>query len=271
MTKQVGKENPKCFVIMPISDAQGYEIGHFGRVYEHIIKPAIISAGYYPIRADDTTKTDYIVVGIIQQIVESEILVCDMSARNSNVMYELGIAHAFNKKVVLIKDNATEKVFDVQGLRHSEYDKSLRIDSVHKDISKITSSIMDTCNASDDSMNSIVRLAGIKTAEIPQGQTISADTQLIMSTIASLEKRVLAVDVSEKIRYFKIDDDKVYFQDGSDASINESVYDYHKNEIGTIADIHPESEKIFIKQDDGKIIPYSAYSVRSKGTGSLPF
>lgn len=93
------KSKPICFVIMPISDVHGYEPGHFGRVYEHILKPAIIAAGYLPVRADDTIKTDYIVVGIIQKIVESEMVICDFSARNPNVMYELGIRHAFNKPV----------------------------------------------------------------------------------------------------------------------------------------------------------------------------
>lgn len=55
--KAVEKEKPVCFVIMPISDVHGYESGHFGRVYEHILKPAIVAAGYIPIRADDTIKT----------------------------------------------------------------------------------------------------------------------------------------------------------------------------------------------------------------------
>ena len=43
-----------CFVIMPISDVPGYDQGHFARVYEYLIKPAIIQAGYEPIRSDDT-------------------------------------------------------------------------------------------------------------------------------------------------------------------------------------------------------------------------
>jgi hypothetical protein len=46
MTKQKEKkDDPICFVIMPISDIPGYEAGHFGRVYEHILKPAIVKAG----------------------------------------------------------------------------------------------------------------------------------------------------------------------------------------------------------------------------------
>lgn len=111
--------------MMPIADVQSYDSGHFGRVYEHLRKPAIMSAGYQPIRADDTIKTDYMVVSIIQMIVDCEIVICDLSARNPNVMYELGIIHAFNKSVVLIKDIRTEKIFDIQGLRYSEYDESL--------------------------------------------------------------------------------------------------------------------------------------------------
>ena len=42
----------KCFVIMPISDAEGYDKGHFTRVYEHLIKPAVIEAGFEPVERD---------------------------------------------------------------------------------------------------------------------------------------------------------------------------------------------------------------------------
>lgn len=103
MLDTTGEDQKKqvCFVLMPISGVLGYEVGHFGRVYEHLLKPAIIAAGYTPVRADDAVKTDYIVVGIIQKIVESDMVVCDISARNPNVMYELGIRHAFNKPIVL--------------------------------------------------------------------------------------------------------------------------------------------------------------------------
>lgn len=183
-------EEKICFVIMPIADMAGYEPGHYGRVYEHLLKPAIIGAGYIPVRADDTSKTDYIVVGIIQKIVESDMVVCDLSGRNANVMYELGIRHAFNKPVVLIKDICTEKVFDVQGLRYTLYNESLRIDSVQKDIAKIQQSIVETAGADSADMNSIVRLAGIHPAEAPGKTEISAETQVLLSAIQSIESRM---------------------------------------------------------------------------------
>ena len=266
------KAKPTCFVIMPISDIQGYESGHFGRVYEHLLKPAIISAGYIPVRADDTVKTDYIVVGIIQKIVESDIVICDLSAKNPNVMYELGIRHAFNKAVALVKDKRTDKVFDIQGLRYTEYDETLRIDSVQKDTMKICESIKETANTDQKGINSVVQLAGIKAAEVPAGQLVSGETQLILSAIAALEKRV---DTNEKRadqnRYFIIKDDKVLFSDNSQAELENEVYDESANSVGVIVDIHPGDDKIFIKRVDGKVIPFSAFSVKSQGLTSIPF
>lgn len=266
------KAKPICFVIMPISDVHGYEPGHFARVYEHLLKPAIITAGYNPVRADDAVKTDYIVVGIIQKIVESEMVICDFSARNPNVMYELGIRHAFNKPVTLIKDRKTEKVFDIQGLRYTEYDDSLRIDSVNKDISRISAAISETATASEKDMNSVVQLAGIRAAEVPAGQTVSADTQLLLSAIGALERRIETVEGGDRdnIRFFRVEDTTVMFSDTSVAYIGDDVY-IQGNVVGTLASINPTDQKIFIRQESGKIMPYSAISIKSKDLSSIPF
>lgn len=45
-------ENKICFVIMPISDIPDYDKGHFNRVYDHIIKPAVKKAGLIPLSLD---------------------------------------------------------------------------------------------------------------------------------------------------------------------------------------------------------------------------
>ncbi|EPR71058.1 hypothetical protein ADICYQ_0649 [Cyclobacterium qasimii M12-11B] len=97
LKKNMGKEKV-CFIIMPISDQEGYEKGHFSRVYKHLIVPACERAGFKPIRADDEVKTNYIVIDIIRKILDSDIVLADLSAKNPNVMYELGIRQAFNKK-----------------------------------------------------------------------------------------------------------------------------------------------------------------------------
>lgn len=272
MSESQQESKPVCFVIMPIADVASYEPGHFGRVYEHVIKPAVTAAGFTPVRADDAVKTDYIVVGIIQKIVESEMVVCDFSARNPNVMYELGIRHAFNKPVVLIKDRRTEKIFDIQGLRYAEYDETLRIDAVNKDVVKITAAIVETSKSSENDLNSIVRLAGIKTAEVPAGQTISPDTKLLLSAIESLDHRVQTVEkrnISDEIN-FVVNGEKVHFSEGTECPIGTDLY-LGGREFGKLMRLNPVKQSITVQVKGGKLTEITANSSMAKGLSDLPF
>lgn len=271
--KAIDKDRPICFVVMPISDVDGYDTGHFGRVYDHLLKPAIVDAGFRPVRSDDTAKTDYIVVGVVQRVVNSEMVLCDYSARNPNVMYELGIRHAFNRPVALIRDTRTDKVFDIQGLRYTEYDSSLRIDTVQKDTARISAAIRETANAQTDGFNSVVQLAGLKTAKVPAEQEVSPDTQLVLAAIASLERRVQSSEErsASKERFFRITGSGVQLSDNDHVSVGEQIYDGPGNLIGTLVETHPFDEEILVKRQNGAIIALSAFSVRSKNLTTLPF
>ncbi len=51
------EENQKrCFVMMPFSDIEGYPKGHFKKIYEQIILPAVVETGYTPYRVDEDKK-----------------------------------------------------------------------------------------------------------------------------------------------------------------------------------------------------------------------
>ncbi len=182
-------EEKICFVVMPISDQEGYEKGHFKRVYEHLIKPAVIKAGLKPVRADDEYKTNNIVLDIIRKIIESEHVICDLSAKNANVFYELGMRQAFDKSITLIKDNKTPRVFDVSGIRTIDYDESLRIDTVQSKIEEIATSIQQTLahKDSDSIENSVIKQLAIKAAKPAEATEISSDTQLILERLTQLE------------------------------------------------------------------------------------
>lgn len=262
-------KRPTCFVIMPISDPHGYEAGHFGRVYEHLLKPAISLAGFEAIRADDENKTDYIVVGIIQKIIEADVVLCDYSSRNHNVMYELGLRHAFNKKVVLIKDKITDKVFDIQGLRYTEYDESLRIDTVKKDIDKIYKSITETSSNTSESVNSPIQLAKIRAAELPEGRTISADTKMILDAISAMKPNLSKSDI--EYLYFSLNQEKVTFSDGTFSSIGEEVYANGGNLLGVLIDIDMADKSIRIREPSGRVSVYQAHSARSNELSAIPF
>jgi len=183
----------RCFIIMPISDTEGYQTGHFGRVYEHIIKPACDIAGFQPVRADDIMITNFIALDIIKNIIECEMAICDLNSRNPNVLYELGIRQAFNLPVTLIKDQKTNRIFDIQGFRDVEYDESLRIDSVEEAIETLAEIIKNTYENTNE-INSLISLLSIEPAKVTDKKVISTDTELIINTIQGLDKRIAEIE-----------------------------------------------------------------------------
>lgn len=210
--KTVAKEGGKktCFVIMPISDCEGYESGHFTRVYEHIIKPACEKAGFEPIRADETSKANVIIVDILQQIYNCDIAICDLSSRNANVFYELGFRQAFNKKTVLIKDTKTAMPFDISGIRTLTYNENLRVDEVTKIVPEISKSLIETEKAEPEEVNSLLKLMTIKKAELPKDFPMSQDLSLVLNEIQDLKIQISnsLFDYSKEFRK-KENDEKI--------------------------------------------------------------
>jgi hypothetical protein len=197
--KEPKPEAPKsCFVIMPISDVEPYPSGHWARVYQHLIEPACRSAGYEPVLASAVQQTNFIVLDILKRVVSAEVVLCDLSSRNPNVLYELGIRQAFDKPAVLIKDTLTERIFDVQGLRDVEYDHTLRVDLVAPKVGEIAQVVKNTASAADD-VNSLVSLLGVTAAKLPEASNVTGDTALILERLNEVASRVARVESQTKM------------------------------------------------------------------------
>jgi hypothetical protein len=52
----------------------------------------------------------------------AKVLVAELTTRNPNVFYELGLAHALKKPVVLVSSNAGDVPFDLKHIRVIYYD-----------------------------------------------------------------------------------------------------------------------------------------------------
>lgn len=163
-------------------------------VYEYIIKPACKRGGFEPVRADDINRTNDIAIDVIRRLVDSPMAVCDLSSRNPNVMYELGLRHAFNRPVTLLKDSLTPRVFDVQGLRDLEYDASLRVDTIEPTVFTLAQRIQNTYEAFTTSGaaagNSLVQLIGISEAPAPQHVELSEGTALVLAAVNEIRTRL---------------------------------------------------------------------------------
>ncbi|MBB3800830.1 hypothetical protein FHR47_001064 [Xanthomonas arboricola] len=161
--KATTTELPVCFLIMPIADPDGYEKGHFTRVYEDVFKPACQKSGYQSVRADEVKQTNLIHLDILQKLIESPMAVCDLSSRNPNVLFELGLRQAFDMPTVLVQEIGTPKIFDIAPLRYTEYRSQLGYRDVLEDQEQIAEAIRSTATAakSGKSVNSIVKILSL--------------------------------------------------------------------------------------------------------------
>lgn len=100
-----------CFVMQPFAVP-------LGDYYEKLYKPAIEKAGLHPVRADaDIFGAGKIIDQVWRGISSAKVLVAELTSRNPNVFYELGLAHALEKPVVLISSNEADVPFDLQHIR----------------------------------------------------------------------------------------------------------------------------------------------------------
>jgi hypothetical protein len=110
------EEGDTCFVMMQFAEPIG---GYYKSIYE----TAITRAGLRSIRADDEIfATGKIIDQVWDGITAAKVLVAELTGRNPNVFYELGLAHALNKPVVLVSSNQSDVPFDLKHIRVIYYD-----------------------------------------------------------------------------------------------------------------------------------------------------
>jgi hypothetical protein len=87
--------------------------GVFRKVYEAIFVITCNKAGYKAIHADDVKETTLIHRDILQELIQSSMAICDLSSRNANVLFELGLRQVFDKLTVLVRERGTVSPRDV--------------------------------------------------------------------------------------------------------------------------------------------------------------
>lgn len=73
-------------------------------------------------RGDELFTTGSVVEQIWEQVTKSPVLLADLTGKNANVFYELGLAHAARKPVVFTASNIEDVPFDLRHLRVIVYD-----------------------------------------------------------------------------------------------------------------------------------------------------
>ncbi len=115
-----------CFVVMPFRAELNF-------LYLYLRDYLDRKHGLVCERGDHRILTIPLVEKGRKQILDADVIIADISGRNANVFYELGMAEAYGKKVVLITGDPVEEApTDIRHLEFIKYNLANHVDFLEK-------------------------------------------------------------------------------------------------------------------------------------------
>ena len=182
-----------CGIVMPISPIDSCSEDHW-RDVKSIFSEAIEDAGFVPQLVSDADDVGIIQKRIIQNLYENPIVVCDVSAKNPNVMFELGMRLAFDRPTIIVKDDKTSYSFDTSPVDHLAYPRDLRFSKIVEFKEALTEKIKATYEKSNSDPNyttflknfGTFKVAELKTEVVPQDQMLMEEVRNLRDIVLSL-------------------------------------------------------------------------------------
>lgn len=192
-----------CGVVMPISEIDGCSEAHWLDVKE-IVFETIESIDFEASLVSEADEVGIIQKRIIQNLYENPVVVCDVSGKNPNVMFELGIRLAFDKPTIIIKDDKTSYSFDTAPIEHIEYPRDLRFARIVAFKEELADKIQATHQraTTDKNYTTFLKHFGpfivptIETHEVPRDAFILNELQSLRKAIGELATRKTSVVAS---------------------------------------------------------------------------
>ncbi len=116
------KPKKKCFVIMPFSATKSCQEDEWTDIFENTIKPAVEDSGFNYECFRACLAMGNIIIDIIDNLNKSDVVIADMTDRNPNVFYELGVRHSLRDATVLITQKMDDVPFDLRPYATLAYD-----------------------------------------------------------------------------------------------------------------------------------------------------
>jgi ActR/RegA family two-component response regulator len=112
----------KCFVIMPFSTTKSCTEEQWVEIFDNMIKPAVEDSGF----DYECFRASLVIGNIIRDILDNlnkaDVVIADMTDRNPNVFYELGVRHALRNATILITQDMEHVPFDLKHYSTIKYE-----------------------------------------------------------------------------------------------------------------------------------------------------
>jgi hypothetical protein len=184
-------EDKVCFVISPIGSSESATRERADHVFDYVIEEALEDFDYTPKRADHIAEPGIITNDVIEYIVESPLVIADLTDSNANVFYELAIRHAYEKPTIQIIEEGEDIPFDLASTRTISFDHS-DVESVAEAKSKIVEQIESINNESETFENPITVAEDIR--DLKSGSRQERSVAELIENISGLRSEMRSIE-----------------------------------------------------------------------------
>jgi len=183
-----------CFVIMGFGKKTDFSSGRtldLDMTYKNIIKPAVISAGYECIRADEIQDSGIIDKSMYALLIHADLVIADISTYNPNAIYELGIRHAAKPfSTIIMKEKEGKIPFDLDHNRifhYSHMEEDIGATEAKRCQNELSSLIIEMTKRKETDSPFYEYIKGLTPPTLPEEEYIA-----IISDLADREKHIFA-------------------------------------------------------------------------------
>lgn len=250
----------KVGLIMPISHTEGFTIGHWGDVRK-IIEEALKEITEYEVEVSMVSESEDVTLiqkTIIQRIYEDDIVIVDVSSKNPNVMFELGVRLAFDRPFILLKDDLTDYIFDISSIHHINYRRDLRYKDIVDVKNQIKTKLLATYKKSleEESMYlkdfGTFKVANLQSTELPIKDYMEKMFSEIKRDINRVRHNIISSNEDDEVSKHRKDTFAI------DGLANRIIRSYIKeNDVGDGSELFNESHPIYQKIKSSNIVKNS--------------
>lgn len=192
-----------CGIVMPIASmGEDYPEEHWRRVRK-ILQKAIERAGMRAQLVWENSEVDVIQTAILQNLYENDVIICDVSGLNPNVMLEVGLRLSTKKPTIIVTDRKVKPPFDISTIGYIEYSYDLEYNAIEDFIEKLQAKIESVSKAyGAGSYKSFVEQFTFETV-IPSTVNVSAE-EFIKEQIGLLASSIRRIEENQKSSASKI-------------------------------------------------------------------
>ncbi len=132
------EKKKRCFIITPIGEPESEIRKKTDGVISAVIRPIVEQFGYDLICPHEIAKNGSITQQVIEEILNDDLVIANLTGLNANVMYELAIRHATRKPVITISEKNTKLPFDIATERTLFYEDNMsQVNILRQDLKKM--------------------------------------------------------------------------------------------------------------------------------------